>query len=106
MPDVFFIQLTDPNYKINFAGVPYPGPPGPGTGYDNVILPLGIPSGQPTQLASVTTTPVTRPTGTGIYGASYYAAAGIYKNLGYLPQGYDGVDNGGVLGLVDDWARA
>src|SRR5438093_143840 len=23
--------------------------------------------------------------GTGIYGASYVAAAGIYKNLGYLP---------------------
>ena len=28
--------------------------------------------------------------GTGIYGASYSAAAGIYKNLGYLPTGYDG----------------
>ncbi len=27
------------------------------------------------------------PAGTGIYGASYAAAAGIYKNLGYLPHG-------------------
>ena len=35
------------------------------------------------------------PAGTGIYGASYPVAAGIYKNLGYLPQGYDGVDNDG-----------
>ena len=36
--------------------------------------------------------------GTGIYGASYFAAAGLYKNLGYLPKGYDGIDN--------DWQRA
>ena len=42
--------------------------------------------------------------GTGIYGASYTAAAGIYKNLGYLPQGYDGVDNNGN-GLIDEMAE-
>jgi hypothetical protein len=42
-------------------------------------------------------------TGSGIFGASYVAAAGIYKNLGYLPLGYDGIDNGGIAGLVDDW---
>ena len=40
--------------------------------------------------------------GTGIYGASYTAAAGIYKNLGYLPAGYDGVDND-QDGLIDNY---
>lgn len=43
-----------------------------------------------------------RPAGRGIYGASYTAAAGIYKNLGYSQQGYDGTDNNGN-GLVDEW---
>ena len=38
------------------------------------------------------------------FGASYFAAAGLYKNLGYLPTGYDGIDNDGN-GLVDDWAE-
>ena len=33
--------------------------------------------------------------GTGILGASYGAAAGIAKNLGALPNGFDGVDNNG-----------
>ena len=103
IPDVFFTQLADPNYKINFAGVPYPGPPGPGTGYDNVILPLG--NSIPTASFGDYNPSYSTSTGTGIFGASYYAAAGIYKNLGYLPQGYDGVDNGGVLGLVDDWGE-
>ena len=43
-------------------------------------------------------------TGTGILGASYTAAAGLYKNLGYGPNGYDMIDNDGN-GLVDDWAE-
>ena len=30
---------------------------------------------------------------TGVFGASFSAAGGIYKNLGYTPRGYDGVDN-------------
>jgi hypothetical protein len=42
--------------------------------------------------------------GTGIFGASYPIAAGIYKNLGYLPAGYDGADNNGN-GYVDEWAE-
>ena len=42
--------------------------------------------------------------GTGIYGASYNTAAGIYKNLGYLPAGYDGVDNN-YNGMIDDSAE-
>jgi hypothetical protein len=45
------------------------------------------------------------PYGTGIYGASYTAAAGFYKNLGYQPKGYDGADNDGN-GLVDDVAES
>lgn len=42
--------------------------------------------------------------GTGVFGASYTAAAGIYKQLGYGPAGYDGVDNNGD-GLVDEKAE-
>ena len=42
--------------------------------------------------------------GTGIFGASYSAAAGLYKNLGYLPTGYDGIDNNGN-GQIDEWAE-
>jgi len=43
-------------------------------------------------------------TGSGINGASYTAAAAIYKNLGYLPTGFDGVDNN-QNGLIDEWAE-
>ena len=45
-------------------------------------------------------------TGEGIYGASYAAAAGVYKNLGYNPIGYDGVNNNPQHDLyVDDWSE-
>src|SRR5262249_17217856 len=88
LPDVFFVQ--DPtlkgHYPLNFAGRRLGGS---GTDLD-YVLPLNV--------AGTTS-------GEGIYGASYYAAAGIYKNLGYLPHGYDGVDNGGIVGLVDDLAE-
>ena len=42
--------------------------------------------------------------GTGVFGASYTAVAGIYKQLGYGPAGYDGVDNN-ANGLVDEMAE-
>jgi len=42
--------------------------------------------------------------GTGVFGASYMAATGIYKQLGYAPAGYDGLDNNGN-GLVDEMAE-
>ena len=42
--------------------------------------------------------------GTGIFGASYAAAAGLYKQLGYAPQGFDGIDNNGNS-YVDEWAE-
>jgi prepilin-type N-terminal cleavage/methylation domain-containing protein len=95
LPDVFYVQdtsLATHSYPLNFAGNPLPVtnpnslvplPQG------NFILPLG--------LGNINT-------GEGIYGASYYAAAGIYKNLGYLPQGYDGVDNNNNF-LVDEAAE-
>ncbi len=41
---------------------------------------------------------------TGNYGASWGSMAGIHKNLGCLPAGYDGVDNNGN-GLVDEVAE-
>ncbi len=96
MPDVFFVQNTAGPYPINFAANAFPGRPLNGTtGYSNLdplagyVLPLGNAilgpqSGYP-YIAQ----------GTGIFGASYPVAAGIYKNLGYLPQGYDGIDNNG-----------
>ena len=52
----------------------------------------------------VSTHPELGYTGSGINGASYTAAAALYKNLGYAPEGYDMIDNDGN-GLVDDWAE-
>jgi type II secretory pathway pseudopilin PulG len=93
LPDVFYVQNLTPgsgSYPLNFAANPFhilPSNTNPAL-LGEYVLPMGrgnLDSGE------------------GIFGASYYAAAGIYKNLGYLPQGYDGVDNGGVIGLVDEW---
>ena len=72
------------NYPLNFAGECLSRPL---TADDtDFVLPLG--QGNSTS-------------GEGIYGASYFAAAGIYKNLGYPPQAYDGTDSDGD-GLVDN----
>jgi prepilin-type N-terminal cleavage/methylation domain-containing protein len=87
LPDVFYVRNAAPgatDYPLNFAG----NPNGLATAAASYILPVG--------------TPV--PPGTGIYGASFTAAAGIYKNLGYAPTGYDGVDNDNN-GLVDEWGE-
>ena len=80
----------DPNYPINFAGSPYPG---------TANLPrmrsgeLDAAAGQSSSVRSATpSVTASSPTasrlldpnlgsGTGIYGASYPIAAGIYKNL-------------------------
>lgn len=105
MPDVFFVQNTTGPYPLNFAANPYPGSTtidANGLGY--FILPLGNsiannPAGNDYGADNYSNT-----VGTGIYGASYFAAAGIYKNLGYLPAGYDGVDNNGN-GAIDEWAE-
>jgi prepilin-type N-terminal cleavage/methylation domain-containing protein len=78
IPDVFFVQ-QDARYPLNFAGLPYGGLP---------FVPLG------SQLLN-TARPVL-----GAYGATWQAASGIKKNLGYLPSGFDGVDNNGD-GYID-----
>ncbi len=112
MPDVFFVQNTTGPYPINFAAnawvgnSAYLGPLG------NYVLPMGnaiyAPNGDvpapPIMPLSGVSSATYNPAGSGIYGASYGAAAGIYKNLGYIPIGYDGVDNNGN-GMIDDWSE-
>jgi prepilin-type N-terminal cleavage/methylation domain-containing protein len=110
LPDVFFIQQdtkVDPgnNYPINFAGVPFPGVQvnGAPAVYAEAMLPLGstlVNSGKFCTGApgsgygdGVLTTPSLGFSGSGIFGASYPIAAGIYKNLGVAEFGYDAVDN-------------
>ena len=109
LPDVFFVQNTTGPYPLNFAfpatngGTTggYPGFTIDQQGLGNFMLPIGnsvvgpLPAGYGAGNMSNTL-------GTGIYGASYFAAAGLYKNLGYVPTGYDGIDNDGN-GLVDEW---
>jgi prepilin-type N-terminal cleavage/methylation domain-containing protein len=116
-------------YPINFTGLPFPGQPyvtptsSTFSTAANYILPLGHmvigprnstgawPSGfgdahaDPTTFYLVSTHPELGTTGSGINGASYTAAAALYKNLGYAPEGYDMIDNDGN-GLVDDWPEA
>ncbi len=92
LPDVFYVQdlgvynnppTVTTNYPLNFAASRFGS-----TGTDaDFWLPLG--SGT---------------TGEGIYGASYFAAAGIYKNLGYPPQAYDGTDSD-ADGFVDNFTE-
>lgn len=106
VPDTFWVQdstLAQP-YPLNFAQQAFL------TGNNNFmdyVLPLG--TNTLYNLTNGGTTQILAPTpGTGIYGASYGAAAGLYKNLGNvplafappgivptqaLPQGSDGVDN-------------
>jgi len=125
MPDTFFI---DPGfygntgsyngpYPFNFAAVPFSGtntvvanvgPPAVAA-LAPVILPLGnsmdnIPANGSYGAQGLQSNNTTNWAGTGIYGASYVAASGLYKNLGYLPQGYDGTDNNGD-GRIDEWAE-
>jgi prepilin-type N-terminal cleavage/methylation domain-containing protein len=103
LPDVFFPQ-NDALYPLNFAGLPFPGTSIFQGNYGNSVLPLGNSVQGPLPYGGNGDGNVSNPAGTGIFGASYYAAAGIYKNLGYLPAGYDGVDNNGD-GLIDDYAE-
>ncbi|WP_165249175.1 type II secretion system protein [Paludisphaera soli] len=124
MPDVFVIQAglsgtpAATDYPIDFASQPYPGTPI--TAQGNFILPLGHAVQGPRNGAGAwvpgygdgnldngvfySSNPQLGLTGRGIYGASYAVAAGIYKNLGYLPAGYDLVDNNGN-GLIDEWGE-
>jgi type II secretory pathway pseudopilin PulG len=119
-------------YPFNFTGVPY-YPNGAQvdpntTGLTSLMLPLGhmvqgplilaqqnggggncfgdafMPTNGPFAGILQSSNPTLGFTGAGIYGASYTAAAGIYKNLGYLPTGYDAVDNNNN-GLIDEWGE-
>jgi prepilin-type N-terminal cleavage/methylation domain-containing protein len=108
LPDVFFVQNLNPGslqYPLNFAFSQngYPGTTIDAHGLGNFMLPIGnsVANVFPTQLGDGN---LSNTVGTGIYGASYFAAAGIYKNLGYSPAGYDGVDNNGN-GLIDEWGE-
>ncbi len=117
LPDVFFVQNTTGPYPLNFAfpatngGTTggYPGATIDQAGLGNFMLPIGNsvtgpPSATLPFIPGYGAANRWNPEGTGIYGASYFAAAGVYKNLGYLPTGYDGIDNDGN-GLIDDWAE-
>jgi prepilin-type N-terminal cleavage/methylation domain-containing protein len=111
VPDVFF-PSGDANYPLNFAGQPFPHTEDPRALYNSLyasyMLPLGAGIDSVNQYGSLNTIygsyDPTAPNGTGIFGASYAAAAGIYKNLGYHPTGYDGVDNN-QNGLIDELAE-
>lgn len=91
LPDVFVVINPTPSgavYPLNFAAMPF-GTTGTPADY---YLPLGsspvggaVPS-------------------TGIYGASYSAAAAIYEQLGYGPQGTDGADNNNN-GYIDEYSE-
>jgi prepilin-type N-terminal cleavage/methylation domain-containing protein len=108
-PDVFFIQdipdsASEDAYPLNFAANPYPivnGSPNAVVSAAPALAKYVLPLGTGWPYNEVTGSNYFNP-GQGIYGASYHAAAGVYKNLGYLPTGYDGVDNDGD-GLVDEW---
>jgi prepilin-type N-terminal cleavage/methylation domain-containing protein len=120
LPDVFFVvPPTGANYNpgadfypLNFAAVAYP-PKTPGiTPFANFILPLGwaapnasqgaaFPWGDAHVITPILGGPILPDPGIGIFGASYAAAAGLKKNLGYSTIGFDGRDNNGD-GLIDD----
>ena len=113
LPDVFFVQsglnaTYGANYPLNFAGANFPV-----NGTDNYLIPIGAYSGGAPGKPSVGPSPTGLPAGVsfspgdpnqaiGIFGATWQAAGGIYKNLGYLPKGYDGADNDGDT-LVDEF---
>lgn len=104
LPDVFVVQSTlsaspaPGTYLLNFGGQPFPLG---STSAANYVLPLGaaVPLNQGGDWDSINI-PI-MPAGTGIYGASYAAAAGIYQQLGYGPKGTNGSDDD-QNGFVDD----
>lgn len=102
LPDVFAVQSGNTNYPLNFAGAQFGGIAGDLAAQlpigNTVSTSLGG-SWRDLPLPADPQTP-----GTGIYGAAYEIAAGIYKQLGYGPKGYDGSDNNGN-GLVDERAE-
>jgi prepilin-type N-terminal cleavage/methylation domain-containing protein len=117
MPDVFFVQSTAPGntgYPLNFAAVPIIGTDNSGLlgASAAFVLPLGntLVNNPNTSFGDGNfSSPSLGFAGSGIFGAAYEVAAGLYKNLGYLPTGYDGVDNSPAgsagAGLIDEWGE-
>ncbi len=120
-PDVFFIDPAVANggskglYPIRFGGLPYPDPSDASAPLINYVLPIGnnsalyLPNSAYTPGGPITNPGpggfipgVTSPTGTGINGASYFAAAALHKLIGYTPKGCDGIDNNND-GTVDEY---
>lgn len=119
-PDVFYIDPaviaggSKQPYPVRFGGLPYPDFTAQNAGFRNYQLPLGdgnwnpaldyIPENFNQANVALTVGPGAGSPGslgTGINGASYAAAASLYKLVGYNPKGYDGLDNNGD-GFVDD----
>jgi hypothetical protein len=105
VPDVFYLQ-PNADYPINFTGQSFPGTPTINTlNYSDFMLPLGNAMLNSPPMGSfgdsnlnnnafVSSTPSLGVTGSGIFGADYTVAAGIYKNLSVAGQS---VDLNGVL---------
>jgi prepilin-type N-terminal cleavage/methylation domain-containing protein len=119
LPDVFFVNSAYISaYPLNFAAPPYPSG---ATAIQNFVLPLGNNSqGLPFDggaLVPNVNSSYTPPPISGMFGASFSAAGGAYKNLYTaaasdliannpscavnITPGFDGIDNNGD-GLIDE----
>ena len=127
IPEVWFYQPNVTDYPINCGAVPYDPLGHYSNPYSTSILPYAyapfwLPMGtryngrfvqnDPNQItgsayAGDYPDPKTQaslplpPAPTGVFGANFGVRAGLTKNLGYLPAGYDGQDNDGN-GLIDE----
>lgn len=90
LPDVFVIEAADTDYPLNFGAERFSPTATAFLGdWRDYALPLG--AGNPSGDVPIT----------GMKGASFTASAGIYKQLGYVVPGLDGIDNDGD-GLIDE----
>ena len=119
LPDVFFLNsatsdgaTASADYPLNFAAPPFPaGTPKPDL--SNFVVPLGVGfdsiggSGGLQELVTPGVAPsdANQTPVTGMFGASFSVTAGLTKQLGYGPKGYDGVDNNGN-GYIDEFAES
>jgi prepilin-type N-terminal cleavage/methylation domain-containing protein len=105
VPDVFYVPAGtsdidyNASYPINFGFHQFAGASTISVTVNGTAFsppPAALPMGAPIDTALGLTVGYV-----GMNGASFTAAAGLYKNAGYRPVGYDGVDNDGN-GLIDD----
>ncbi len=100
LPDVFFVQVA-PNGLPTTTGSTMNFPLNFGAANNSFAF-----NGFPLQPGSFPTYPLgtAEPFNKGVFGASFAATAGIYKNLGLSPKGYDGVNNNpGSNFAIDEW---